>query len=169
MARLISLSVLICLQLACASIRHSPVSGDDKEVGIRYYESAPYLLVYSDSKGGIKTQILHLPDQTRLLSAHPKSKLASLKSTLKFQNGVLTSSEETIDTTAVPSAILDAVKTIVPSLIAAIEKRGDEVPAPYLYKIVVYGEEVFFYGSQGGETIRVKLSATSASSNGGGQ
>ncbi len=156
------LFLLVALCSGCtAGIDYVPVvhpgtSGEPQ--GIRYFESARYLLVYSDSKGGIKTQILTLPDQTRLMEVRPWSKGASLKSTLKFNNGMLTEVSEEVDSTATTNAILSAAQTLLP-LLAASDGDENKVPAPYLYKIMTKGDTVTFVGGPGVEEIEVKLAA----------
>lgn len=120
--------------------------------GIRYYESAPYLLIYSDGKGGLKWQILYLPDQSHTMSATPEVRGGAAQMTLYFQNGVLGTSTVQGDTTAIPSAILAAAQAAVPLLIGAGVFEGPKpvpFPSPYLFKIVVSGGSVRFIGGQG--------------------
>lgn len=162
------LSVLLVLVFSkCASIKHIPINDentDRKNKGIRYYQSSPYLIIYSNGKGGIVTQIEYLPDPTKKMSAViPKSFMATIKTALEFDNGVLTSSTGEIDTTAVPKAILKAVETVGTAYLAAFNiikekaKNFYTVPAPYIYKIVVKGNDVIFIGAQGDHNFKVTL------------
>jgi hypothetical protein len=156
------ISILLAVLIAgcSAGINHVPIAYPgtaDQPQGIRYYASARYLLVYSDSKGGIKAKILTLPDQTRLMEARPWGSGSSLKTSLSFKNGVLTESSEEVDATATSSAILSAAQTILPLLAAS--KTDNRVPAPYLYKILVQGSKVSFIGgTDPNHPIEVKLS-----------
>lgn len=118
--------------------------------GIRYYMNAPYLIVYSDGKGGLQWQIRYLPDQSRIMTATPHIVGARLEMTMTFQNGVLSNSSTLGDTSAVPKAVIAAVQNVLPLLAkglgAAPTAKG--FPAPSLYKIVVKGDEISFIGTQ---------------------
>lgn len=155
---------------ACAGVATRPIdttkSGADEAArGIRYYELSPYLIVVPDGKGGHKSEVKFLPDQTRLMSAEPTSFLAKLDMTLTFQNGVLTTSTADADSTAIPKAILDAVATAAPMIAAALndtdtksEPRDEyTVPAPHIYKIVITGTGATFYGGPGDTDFKVTL------------
>jgi len=135
-------------------------SVDEDNLGIRYYQSSPYLIVYSNGKGGIVTKIEYLPDPNKKMSAVPKSFMATIKTTMEFKNGVLTSNEEEGDGTVVPKAILKAVETAAPAFLAALNKtdvRELTVPAPYIYKIVVDGNDIIFVGKKGDTNIKITL------------
>lgn len=150
--------VLVCaVCTACtATVTYQPETAHSK--GIRYYESAPYLLIYSDGKGGLKWQILYLPDQSHVMTASPVVRGGKTQMTLYFQNGVLGTSSVTGDTTAIPNAILSAAQAAIPLILAVAEKPAEQkFPRPYLYKIVVTGDSVQFIGGQGGEPIRVPV------------
>ncbi len=131
---LCALGVVCMTSLAgcVAWVTHSPVKSDagDAGEGIRYYQSSPYLLVYSDSKGGLKWQVLYLPDQTKKMMA---------------------------DTTELPKAVFAAVQSAASLLVKALEAAAPKVPAPYLYKIVVTGEDIKFIGGQGDTGIIVSI------------
>ncbi len=164
------LSALSGFGTGCAKVTHRPLASlkakDDTGSGIRYFRSAPYLLVHSDGKGGIEWKIVFLPDQTQPMSAEPTTFLASIDATLKFKNGVLTSSDQIGDATAVPKALIKAAQTVATAAAgAALSAAGvpsdaePGIPAPYLYKIVVRDDSVVFYGGQANapEIIRVSL------------
>ena len=158
---------------ACAGVRYRPIPPEDVGPGdgIVYYESSLYLLIYSDGKGGLAHKILQLPDPTKKRVASPYSTLSSLDLTLTFTDGYLTQSTQSGDTSAVPVAVMKAVTSVVPGILArGGGKEGiapDEktikiapehcVPAPYLYKIVVHGDRVGFYGEAGDEPIYASL------------
>src|SRR5262249_34910541 len=140
----------------CATVTHHHIATDDddlKDTGIRYYGTSPYLLVYSNGKGGIVTQLMFLPDPAKKMSASPKATLADVDATLDFDHGMLTSAKVTGDATAVPPAIAKAVEAIAPALLAALNETATEkeliVPAPHIYKVVVEGSTVSFLGGKG--------------------
>ncbi|MGC4041934.1 MAG: hypothetical protein QM710_14415 [Flavobacterium sp.] len=143
----------------CASVTYQKVDSNDEGSGIRYYNSSPYLLVYSNGKGGLVSQIVYLPDPNKKMSASPTSFLASNQLTMEFSKGVYTTGKNTADGTAVSSAIIKAIETAAPALLAALNEplTEREVPAPYLYKIVVEGSQVSFIGGQGDTTIKVNI------------
>ena len=76
--------------------------------------------------------------------------------TLYFQNGVLTTMSASGDSTELPKAVIAAVQSAIP-LIAAAGPQRDGFPAPYLYKIVVDGENLTFIGGQGDSSIQVPI------------
>ncbi len=140
--------VLACLcgTAGCATVTHHRIQGsqdDEADSGVRYLGTSPYLIAYSDGKGGILTQVAYLPDPNKKMSATPKTTLADVDSTLEFDRGVLTSSVSKGDATAVPIAIAKAVEAFAPALLAAMgrakETKDYTVPAPYIFKIVVEG------------------------------
>src|SRR5882757_10510461 len=107
---------------SCAGVNYQTIrtygTGDPKAVeantadiaadGIRYYEQVPYLIVYSDGKGGLKSQLLYLPDTTRKKVVHPYAWMANNNLVLTFDKGVLTEGTQTIDETIVPKAAVEA-------------------------------------------------------------
>jgi hypothetical protein len=160
------LAALLAAASACASaaVIHTNVSDpavDAADRGIRYVGTSPYLIAYSDGRGGIVTRVAYLPDPARKMSARPAGRLADVDVAMDFDRGVLTTSAESGDATAVPGAIAHAVKAFVPQLLSALalaERSMEyEVPAPYIYKIVVRGNDVFFLGGQGDAPIKITL------------
>jgi len=170
--------VVMFLIAGCsATVKHQEVSDDAKERGVRYYDSAPYLIVYSDGLGGLKWQIRYLPDQSRLMAANPTIQGARTEMTLYFQNGMLASASTVGDTTEIPKALIGAVQSALPLLAgvpgaAIAEKAGEKnvdehvtvekarpkgFPSPYLYKLVVRNNTVLFIGDQGKTKIQVPL------------
>jgi hypothetical protein len=155
-ASLTILLTAILLYGCSANILHGPAGAADTGTGIRYYQASPYLLVYTNSKGGLKWQILYLPDQTKKMMAQPKAIGGHSEMTLYFQNGVLTSSTELGDSTALPKAMLAAIQSAVPLLAtAALAAEPDKVPAPSLYKLVIEQNTIHFYGRAGDYSITV--------------
>lgn len=141
-------------------------AANDTGNGIRYYESAPYLLVYSDGRNGLSWEVRYLPDLTRKMTAEPYNFAASVGTTWTFKNGVLTTSKDTSDATVVPKAILAAAEKAMSAIsIASLPdtKQPDTpaayyVPAPRIYKIVQHGMTVTFESKDnGGDTIQVSL------------
>jgi len=151
---LISLTVLGC----SATVTHR-IATNETETGIRYYDSAPFLIVYSDGMGGLKWQIRYLPDQTRIMMATPSIIGGRTEMTLYFQNGMLASASTVGDTTEVPKALIGAVASALPFLIGAAEgaPAPDGFPAPYIYKLVVSNDKITFIGGQGNTKIQVPL------------
>ena len=145
---------LACLA-GCAGTSFRPVSakGDAKDTGIRYYESAPFLLVYSNGRGGITSEIKFLPDVTNKRSVDPFAVLAQNDTTLTFADGTLTQSKTVVDETGVPKAIVTALEKVASAAIAAANAPGDEpteadFPLPRLYKIVITAEQVSLEGGK---------------------
>jgi hypothetical protein len=86
--------------------------------------------------------------------------MATAQTTMEFDKGVYRTGKNTMDATGVPDAIIKAVQTAGTALIAAANApkgKAREMPAPYLYKIVVNGASVKFIGSQGDIKINVNL------------
>jgi hypothetical protein len=153
------MALVALLAFGCsAAVKYTPAT--DGGTGIRYYQSSPYLLVYSNGKGGLIWQILYLPDQTKMMMVEPKVIGGRSEMTLYFQNGVLTGSTELGDTTELPKAILAAVQSAIPLLAMTMEVQQPTVPAPYLYKIIVEGDKVRFVGGHGDCDIIVPLKET---------
>ncbi len=147
-----------------ATVKHQIVADDVHEKGVRYYDSAPYLIVYSDGMGGLKWQIRYLPDQSRLMAANPTIDGARTEMTLYFQNGVLSSASTAGDTTELPKALIGAVQSALPFLEGAkvtaldgTETKPLGFPAPYLYKLIIRNDTVEFIGEQGHTKIQVPL------------
>jgi hypothetical protein len=153
MPRALLVVVITGCLLGCAGVKHLPERGEGDQ-GIRYYRSAPYLLVYSDAKGGLVSKLLYLPDQTQVMSATPRSNLASIQATLEFDDGVLTRAVEQAGSAATCSAVLSAVETVLP-LLAASVRPGGRFPQPSLYRITVHGDRITFSGGEGDAPIQV--------------
>jgi len=139
-----SLLMLLLVGVAgCAGLTVKPVpdaAADTKARGFRYYEPSPYLLVYTDNKGGLVTKLVYLPDTTKKMSAQPYNLLASNEVTLDFEDGMLKSGKTVVDETVVPKAVVAAVEKAALAAIAAKGAPGpskkNPVPSPYLFKIV---------------------------------
>jgi hypothetical protein len=161
----------------CAGVTYQPVSytpiardgsnaaeakkandaADESASGIRYYQASPYLLVYSDGKGGIVWKIYYLPDQTRKMTATPYNYVAKVTANLTFSRGVLTDSTEDVDTTAVPKAILAAAEKLLPLALADTTPEERTVLPPRLYKILVAGDTITLAGGPGDTNVSVTI------------
>ena len=149
----------------CAGLNVSAVGDDTKANGIRYYEPANFLLVYSDAPGSVKTEIITLPDTTRKMVAKPHTVLSKNKQTLTFSDGVLTASSQEADATAIPSAVIAVLKStaaqaISKSLMNAPEDSAAQrlkLQAPKLYKIIVNGDTIELVGTDSGDTIHLPI------------
>jgi hypothetical protein len=161
--------LMFCLPLlvtltACAGLEVKDVSSpeaDARALGVRYYESSPYLLVHTDNQGGLVTRILYLPDRTKKRSIRPYSQLARGTSKLEFKNGVLTSSQTELDAGVVPKAIVSALEKAALAAVAAANEAKPEAmnlaPPPYLFKIIIQGDSIVLRGGQGIGPIHVNL------------
>src|ERR1051325_1610748 len=159
----LSIQIIALCLTGCAGIIHKPVNytpvletnpkpdleanskADEKADGVRYYQTSPYLLVYSDGKGGIGWKIYYLPDQTRKMTAKPYNFLSKVNGDMTFSNGMLTDSSADIDSAALPKGIISALEKLAPALMAAADfpkEKGHEIPAPRLYKITVKDDQV---------------------------
>lgn len=151
--------VAICLPLmllgACAGTSVKPIaySGasdqasqeglttDEDARGLRYYEGAHFLIVYSDGKGGLKSEVKFLPDLTKKRSIDPYAYFAKNEATLVFTNGILTQSKSVVDETILPKAAITALEKVATAAISAFNladgKPATYLPMPRIYKIVV--------------------------------
>ena len=155
--RLFITSVVLAMFISCsgATAVHIPTLEDDYHAtGFRYYESSPYILVYSDGKT-LKSDLVYLPDRTRKMAVKLSDFISSNTAKLTFSNGVLTSSETEGDSTAVPKAVIESAKQV--SIAAAKgaaafstvgkEKEPFAAPAPRLFKLVIDNEGARLIGS----------------------
>lgn len=141
----------------CVGVRHERLltSADDAAAkGIRYYRASPYLLIHPDGKGSGTWQIQYLPDQSKKMSAEPFAVLAKNELTMKFVNGVLKSSEENADATAVPTAVVDALAKILPTLLApsVVRPPAAAPPEPEIFKIIVSDKTLELRGASAART-----------------
>ena len=135
--------VLSLAGCAGAKVRLIPDAATDARVeGVRYYEPAPFILVFPDGKGGLDTSLIYLPDTTRKLAVRPYALLAKNKTTLNFTGGVLDDAESVVDETVIPAALIEAAKSVV---LKRINPAADEgggafevtVPPPALFRVYV--------------------------------
>lgn len=158
-------SLVLAGASGCATMIHAPVTKDteNSDPGIRYYGVSPYLIAYSNGKGGVVTEIHYIPDPNKKMSVRPDVTLADVKATLEFENGALTQSTETGDATAVTKAVISAVEKLGSALIAAgnvpegIAQPATWMPGPYIYKIVVKNNVVELIGGGRAPAFRVTL------------
>jgi hypothetical protein len=145
------------LLAGCAGYTAKPVTNEAEDAsseGIRYYELAPYLIVYSDGKGGIKSNVELMPDTSRKMVVNPHAIASSNNSSLTFVNGVLTESKFITDETVLPAKVIDTIKTLgIAAVSNAMNEPGAmaerQIPAPYLFKIVVGKDGTRLVGGQG--------------------
>lgn len=108
--------------------------------GIRYYDAAPFVLVYTDGKGGINSSLVYLPDTTRKRLIKPYAWAAKNHSTIHFKDGVLTDAKAVVDETVLPLAVIDAAKQIALKGLAMDGGGGGsslQVPPPALFRVFV--------------------------------
>ncbi|WP_397380467.1 hypothetical protein [Prosthecobacter sp.] len=139
------LSSLALLLSACAGLsgRSLTEEQDWSATGFRYYDSSPYLLVYTDNKGGLNSELKYMPDLTKKRQVKPYQFLASVEGSLTFEDGILTGAESNGDGTAVPKAVISALEKAAKAAIALDAKLAPEAkdaddlaPRVYLFKIV---------------------------------
>jgi hypothetical protein len=146
------LLVLVAMTVlsSCAGLDVKTIRTPSDEVaakGFRYYETALFLFVHSDGKGGLAGEIVPLPDTTRERSIRPYALWASNDTTLTFSNGTLSEASASIDQTAVASAAIDSLTKVLTTAAAfdVIQEKA-KAPPPYLFKIVVRGNSVTLIG-----------------------
>lgn len=152
-----ALAAGVTLLSGCAGYTSRPVNSnheDSTAQGIRYYEPAPFLLVYSDGKGNLTSRIIMMPDTSKLMVMDLHSFASKNNSTLTFDHGVLTSSKFIVDSTAVPTALVETIKTLGTAAISSAFNAPEsgttrQIPAPYLFKIVVGPKGTMLVGGQG--------------------
>jgi hypothetical protein len=152
--------LVACLALAlvlagCAGIDVTTIgtdaARDASARGFRYYQSAPFLFVASDGKGGVTGVIKFLPDTTQKMSIRPYAFASSNETTLTFDGGVLSGASTVVDETTVPSAALDALAKVLTAAARASLAAPDvvddaTVPVPYLFRIVQKGDTIELRG-----------------------
>ena len=135
----VGLLILLLILNGCAGLDVEYVADDNTARGIRYYQSAPFLLVHTDNEGGLSSSVIYLPDLKKKFSIKPYNYLASNKLTLTFANGTLSKATNTADATAVPKAVVASLETVAQAAIAAMNLREpkdeEKVPSPYLFRI----------------------------------
>lgn len=136
-------AILVLAGMSLGGCAGTTVGPDDDSVdGIRYYETAPFMLVYPDGKGGLVSELQYLPDTTRLRVIKPYAYLASNDLTLAFKNGVLTQAVSVVDETAVPKKVVGALKTAAAAAVGMLNIAGGgrsitgSVPPPVLLRVV---------------------------------
>jgi hypothetical protein len=169
MLRIFVAALCVLLAGCSATVTHEVEKSDS--TGIRYYRNAPYLLVYSDGRGGLSWQVIYMPDQSEIMTATPEVVGGATQMTLSFQNGVLSGSSVTGDTTAVPKAVISAILSALPLIAksyAETQRLPYGFPAPYLFKIVVRHNTASFIGGEGttsdGKAIDIQVPVNSGAS-----
>src|SRR5579862_1301277 len=153
-------AVLGAILLAGCSATVTHQSEQLASTGIRYYNNAPYLLIYSDGRGGLSWQVIYLPDQSEVMTATTEIQGGATQMTLYFQNGALSGTIATGDTTAIPKAVISTIQSALPLLTRSFaegKKLPNGFPAPYLYKLVVRQDVVHFIGGQGNTSVQVPI------------
>jgi hypothetical protein len=153
---LLSIFILLFYLVGCAGYKAEPViSENDKNlIGLRYYEPAPFLLIYSDGRGNLQSEILILPDLTKKMNINLYSYFANNNSTLTFEHGILKESKTVIDDLALPKAFIETIKTVGEAAIGTALNYPDsgvvrQFPAPYLFKIIIDKDGTKLIGGQG--------------------
>ena len=164
------LASLTLMLSACAGLSGRSLTEvqDWSANGFRYYDSSPYLLVYTDNKGGLNSELKYMPDLTKKREVKPYQFLASVDGSLTFEDGILTGAESNGDGTAVPKAVISAMEKVAKAAIAADGKLQTEAkdadgmaPRVYLFKIVkevdAKGEYVWELKGSSGSQIKTSV------------
>lgn len=146
--------ILLLAGCAGAKVRLIPDAATDARVeGVRYYEPAPFILVFPDGKGGLDASLIYLPDTTRKLAVRPYAMLAKNKTTLNFTGGVLDDAESVIDETVVPKSLIEAAKSVVLKRINPTADEGSDgkpldvtVAPPALFRVYVDADGIQLRG-----------------------
>jgi hypothetical protein len=153
---LTALALLSTIGVAgCARITHVPTASFAKPKGVPYYLGSYYLLTYPDGRGGLASQYFFLRDPNKKMFAKSRAWLANISSLLKFEGGVLTNSESTADSTALPAALIEAAETLMKTL-AAANVVATGVQGPSIYKVrFTSATQVTFIGDRSKYTVSV--------------
>jgi len=131
-------------------VTHVPVHDFDDPRGIPYFEGSTYLLLCDDGKGHASAQVLFLPDPNKKREVRVRSFFSTVDVKLGYENGILTSATETVDSTAVVKSIVNAAGKILGELAAISgDPRKSDGSRIALYKVEVEGSEVRFVGKAG--------------------
>ena len=136
---------------ACAGIDVVSIpdaSADAAATGFRYYDTSPFLLIYTDARGGIKSELLYLPDTSKKRSIKPYKYAASNDTVLKFDNGRLLQAKATINEAALPMAVVAGLEKAAAAALASAGNTQAGIPAPYLFRIVKRGADWALAGGQ---------------------
>ena len=135
-------TVVLLVITGCAGLDVTAINteaDDNMARGFRYYESAPFLLVHTDNKGGLTSKVIYLPDLKKKRSLRPYNHLASNEATLTFDKGMLTGAKAVVDETVIPKAVVASLEKVATALITAAngEETAEDhlVPAPYLFRV----------------------------------
>jgi hypothetical protein len=150
---------LVALSVAatgCAGVSYRTIPdeiADNRARGFRYYDPSLYLLVQTDNKGGLTSQIISLPDTSKLRQATPYKFLAQNNATFNFTNGVLTTGNNNADETAIPNAFIQALETTATAAIKSgildNPQAKKTTPQVYLFKIAKISGEWTLLGASG--------------------
>lgn len=151
MRAIVTFALAAAMLTGCAGLEMKDISSDVDDsaaLGFRYYDTSPFLLVYTDSKGGLKSEVLYLPDTQKKRSIRPYSYGAKNDATFKFENGRLVGAKATVDETVIPVAAISALEKVATSLVKAANAGKDGIPPPYLFRIRYDGTNWQLAGGQ---------------------
>lgn len=142
------------LLAGCAGIDARAPKATDlaDDLGFRYYETSPFLLMYTDGKGGLISQVLYLPDATKLRTVRPYAYGAKNDSTLKFEKGRLVQAKAVVDEAIIPAAVVSALEKVATASIKAMNSNRNGIPSPYLFRIV--GDSEGGWNLKGGQALK---------------
>lgn len=103
--------LILPLLLGCAGVNvdrydvhdEADVVAEREADGVRYYEEAPFLLLYP-APGGYRMELHYLPDTSVIHVARPYELLVPSNSALVFENGVLTGAHSRLPRQALVAA-----------------------------------------------------------------
>lgn len=157
----LTFAIAACSGVAgCAGTEYHTVqatASDDSTDGIRYYDPAPFVLVYTDGKGGLNSSLIYLPDTTQKRVIKPYAVVAKNEASFSFDKGILTSAKNIVDETILPAAVLDAATQIATEALKNADTAGPvsseaQIPPPALFRVFVASDgSIRLRGSYGAD------------------
>jgi hypothetical protein len=143
------------LLVACASVEPVRVDDFNSPQGIPYYEGSYYLLVWPDGLGNLKWSLNYVADTTKKMEYRTKNFLSAVETDLEFSNGLLTKGTTSLDSTAVPKAVVAAAEKVLLAAIAndASPTNSNAIPGPSIFKLVVNGGKIVFLGEESKDVV----------------
>lgn len=148
-ARAAQCSLLLVLLAGCAGVDVTVVAdakADAAANGFRYYDTSPFLLLYTDARGGIRSELLYLPDTTKKRAITPYHYAAGNDTVLTFDQGRLVQARSAVNETVLPAAVLKSLESIAAARLTA--GPDNTIPAPYLFRIIKQGGDWALAGQQ---------------------
>lgn len=163
----LTLGAILGVGLAgCATTGVKPINTEVENrsaKGFRFYGEAPFVLVTPDGVGGIKSELIYLPDLRRKYSVRPLAFLATNKTTLTISNGVLGGVESKVDATTVPASVIGVAAEVAKSKLGGSFDSYDGPPrthgidGPLLFEIRNEGGHYHLELVEGNQTEKIQI------------